>query len=194
MSYMAVWGPKGFLISPTKIVTLDDFSSSVELKSDSENDTSGKSPTNTRGLIPQIIEFSVTYTRAAGTDPRTQLEEWQSLVGEMYPLYIGDKRFGPSYLILKAVSSEDYVFSAKGDILSVTIGISLEEYTGSASSAATRTTSSNSSNNSNQQSAADRAASVYEDTVERQRAMDATASASDRQRLANPAEQAYFGD
>lgn len=191
MSNMAIWGPKGFLISPTKIVTLDNFATTVELKSDSENDTSGKSPTNTRGLLPQVIEFSVTYTRAAGTDPRAQLEEWQSLVGEMYPLYIGDKRFGPAYLILKAVNSEDYVFSAKGDILSVTIRISLEEYTGAASSAATRSTSSNSSN---QQSAADRASSVYEDTVERQRAMDATASASDRQRLSNPAEQAYFGD
>ena len=96
MSNMAQWGSKGFLLSPTKIVLMEAFSTSVELKADSESDTSGTSQTNTRGLIARPVSFSVTYTRAAGVDPRAQLEEWESLVGQSNPLYIGDKLCGPS--------------------------------------------------------------------------------------------------
>lgn len=173
MSYMAQWGPKGFLLSPTKIIFLENFTTSVELKADSENDTSGTSPTNTRGLVARPISFSVTYTRAAGVDPRAQLEEWETLVGQSNPLYIGGKRFGPNSLILQKVNASNFVFSPSGDFLSVTANLSFVENTGGKTSSASATTSKKASTGSN-------VASIYAEAAARSKAMNATASSSDR--------------
>lgn len=180
MAYMAQWGPKKFVLSPTKIIILEGLSTSVELKSDSENDTSGTAPTNTRGLVLRPVSFSVTYTKAAGADPRSQLEGWESLVGKSYPLYVGDKKFGANSLILKKVDSSNYVFSPKGEILSVTVNISMTEDAGGKTSKAKTTSTTTQSTTS---SSASRAASVYADTVAKKKAMNATASAADRERL-----------
>ena len=126
--YTAMWGPKGFIVSPSKIVPFKDFKTTYALKSDSENDTSGTPPTNTRGRELQPITFSTTYVRAAGVDPRGQLDEWYALIGKSYPLYIGGKRFGPAKLTLKQVDVSDCLFTNGGDFLQVSIAITLEEY------------------------------------------------------------------
>lgn len=130
MKYQAQWGPKGFLISPEKIVTFDGFSTSIELNDDSGNDTSGTPPTNTTGRKPQNINLSITYIRAAGVDPRAQFEEWTSLVGKAYPFYISGKRFGPEQLQLKKIDLSGLKLSNDGSFLSCTVAVSLEEYTG----------------------------------------------------------------
>lgn len=176
MSNMAQWGSQVFLLSPTKIMLMENLSTSVELKSDSENDTSGTSPTNTRGLVAQPISFSATYTRAAGVDPRTKLEEWQSLVGKSNPLYIGGKIFGPASLILKKVDASNFVFSPKGDFLSVTVNLSFVEHSDGQTSKAAKTTKTTKSTKKK----STKAGSVYVDTVEKRKAMNATASANDR--------------
>ena len=186
MSYMARWGPKGFLVSPTKIVTLDDLNTSVSLKSDSENDTSGTSPTNTRGLLLQPVSFSVTYIRAAGTNPRAQLDEWNNLVGQSNPLYIGGKRFGPNSLILKQVDAADFVLSPNGEILSVTISISLEEESEGKTSKLTESTAKKSGSSAS--SSQSKAAATYAATVEKRKAMNATASPADKQRISQARE------
>lgn len=177
MAYMAQWGPKKFVLSPTKIIILEGLTTSVELKSDSENDTSGTSPTNTRGLVLRPVSFSVTYTKAAGTDPYAQLTEWEGLVGKSHPLYIGDKKLGTNPLILNKVDSSNYVFSPKGEILSVVVTISMTEDAGGKTSKTT-TTSTNST--TTQSASASRAASVYAETVAKKKAMNTTASTSDK--------------
>lgn len=177
MSYMARWGPKGFLISPTKIVAMENLRTSVTLKSDSENDTSGTSPTNTRGREAIPISFSVKYIRAAGVDPRAQKEEWESLVGQSYPLYVGDKRFGPELMTLTEVDF-DITLSNNGDFLSVEVEISLEEYSeGKKSNLKSSSTSSTVPASS---ASADKASATYAATVEKRRAMNAAPSSADR--------------
>ena len=167
MSNMAQWGSKKFLLSPTIIMLMENFSTSVELKADSENDTSGTSPTNTRGLVARPVSFSVTYTRAAGADPRTQLEEWESLVGQSNPLYIGGKRFGPTSLILQKVDASNFVFSPNGDFLSLTVALSFVENSAVKTSASATTPKS-------------KVASIYAEASAKSKAMNATASASDK--------------
>lgn len=171
MSSMAQWGSKEFLLSPAKIALMENFTTSVELKSDSENDTSGTSPTNTRGLTARPVSFSVTYTRAAGMDPRAQLEEWESLVGQSNPLYIGGKLFGPSLLLLTKANSSDFVLSPNGEFLSVTINLTLVENTGGKTSSSTKAKTKKKTTSTS---------SVYDDTVAKRKAMNATASASDK--------------
>ena len=165
MSYGARWGPKRFHTSPSQIIPFNDFSTSVELKSDSKNDTSGKSPQNTRGLLLRPFSFSVPYYRASGTDPRAQLTEWESLVGQSYPLYIGGKRFGPNSMILKKVDASDFAISPNGDITGVVLKISMEE---DANGKTTNVIDSSYTTSSSE---------------EKKKAMNATASAEDRARL-----------
>lgn len=127
--YMAKWGPKGFLVSPEKIVTFDGFSTSISLKNDNANDTSGTAPTNTKGREPQTVSMSINYVRAAGVDPRAQFDEWSSLVGQAYPLYIGDVLFGPDLLMLTKVDLSDLQLTSDGRFISAKVAVSFDEYT-----------------------------------------------------------------
>ena len=81
MEYTALWGPKGFIISPSKIVPLMDLSTSFAVKSDTGNDTSGTSISNARGRELQKVSLSTLYVRGAGVDPRGQIAEWEAVVG-----------------------------------------------------------------------------------------------------------------
>lgn len=146
MQYTAKWGPKGFIVSPTKIVPLRDLSTSFSIKSDNGNTTSGTKTTNTRGRELQTLSLSTLYVRAAGVDPRGQIAQWESLVGEAYPLYIAGERFGPQKLMLKSVSVSDVLLSNTGLFLQCAISLSFEEY--SNTSTKTTTTSKTSTNTS----------------------------------------------
>lgn len=171
MGYMAQWGPKGFIVSPNKIVPINDFSTTVALKADSENDTSGTNPTNTRGLEPQTIMLSTTYLRAAGVDPRGQFEEWSSLVGAAHPLLIEGKRFGPPKMQLSQVDLSGVEFTSTGAWLKAEISITLAELPDKKG-----TVSSNAASAS-----ATKAASVYEATVAaKKQALNASASKADK--------------
>ena len=175
MTYTARWGPKGFLVSPTKIVPIDGLSASVAVKSDGD---SGSSPTGARALEPQKITFGATYLRAAGVDPLAQFEEWKSLVGQAHPLYIGDKRFGPAKMMLSSVEMSDVLLTNSGEFLKVMLSISMEEYV---SDPATKTRSSSSAAKN---TTASKAATVYEKTVaEKQAALNAGASSNDRKMI-----------
>lgn len=129
MEYTAQWGPKGFIVSPTKFVSFDDFSAAFAVKSDNNTNTSGTSQSNTLSVEPQKIALATTYVRAAGVDPRAQIEEWKEQLGKYYPLYIGGERFGPQYLQLKKVDVSNLLVDNNGLFLQVTVTIALEEYT-----------------------------------------------------------------
>lgn len=191
MGYLAQWGPKGFLISPTKIVPFEDFATSVSLKADSENDTSGTAPTNTRGMELQPMSFSTTYLRAAGVDPRAQIDEWNGLIGQSHPLYIGGKRFGPAKMTLKKVEANDFLFTNSGDILRAVVKVTLEEFSEGKTSKLASTASKSASASSST------AASVYSQTVakkeaEKKAAMNATASRSTRAEKVNKREMSLL--
>ena len=171
MGYMAQWGPKGFLVSPTKVAVLEGLSTSLTLKKDSENDTSGTQPTNTRGRELRPITFKVTYLAAAGVDPRGQINEWEAQLGNSYPLFIGGERFGPEKMKLTKVSASDIWLDNFGNFLKAVVSITMEEYSEGKTSKLI----------SKDGSAASKAAATYNATVAaKKEAMSATASASDR--------------
>ena len=172
MKYQAKWGKKGFLVSPTKIVPFTDFKTGKKLKSDSNNDTSGKKPTNTRGIEAQEMSFSVKYLSAAGVNPRAQYEEWCGEIGKSYPLYIEGKRFGPAKMMLQSVDLGESLFSPSGAFIGLTLSISLVEDTTKATAARKSTATT---------SASKKAAAKYEETVKaKKEAMNATPSKEDK--------------
>lgn len=189
-TYMARWGPKGFLVSPSKIVPFDSFTTDMKLKSDSENDTSGTEPINTRGRELRTISFETQYYAALGVDPRAQIDEWENLLGQAYPLYIGSKRFGPPRMKLTQVSTSDLKLTPNGDMISCKIAISMEEYSEgktsqlvstSSTSSASKSTSSSSKKSSTSSSSQTSAARQYVDNIlDKRQAMNATASKADK--------------
>lgn len=173
MGYKAQWGPMGFIVSPDKIVPFENLTTSITLKSDNGNDTSGTSPTNVRGREPQPMSFSTKYMRALGVDPRERFEAWSALVGQSYPLYIGDQRFGPAKMMLTGINMSELITSNTGVFLSVKLDITMQEDTTSA----TKTTKSSSKKKA---SSTSKAGSTYAKTVEKKKAMKATASKDDK--------------
>lgn len=131
MAYQARWGPKGFIISASKIVGIEDFKTAYALKTDTNADTSGTPPTNTKGRELQTVSFSTTYLREAGTDPRGQLAEWYAQVGNAYPLYLGEKTFGPPKLQLQNVDVSDVLLDNAGNMIKCKVGLTFKEYSNS---------------------------------------------------------------
>ena len=177
--YLATWGPKKFLVSPEMIVPFQDFKTSYILKADSENDTSGTAPINTRGRELQTMSFSTMYLRVAGTDPQAQIKEWENLLGSSYPLYIRGQRFGPAKMMLTQVDVSGVEFSNTGLFLKATISITLKEYV---ESNTTNVKAGTGGSGSSTGSASTKAANKYAETVEKKKAeaMNTTASKNDK--------------
>ena len=170
MEYTALWGPKGFIVSPSKIVPLLDLSTSFSVKTDSGNDTSGTATTNTRGRELQSLSLSTLYVRGAGVDPRGQIAEWEAQVGKAYPLYIEGQRFGPAKLMLKSVDVSDVRLSNTGKFLQCAVALQFEEYSTEKDTTTTPVTPSSS-----------KAAAVYNSlSAEKNTALSTTANASDK--------------
>ena len=128
MSIMAYWGPMSFEVSTNRIAVLQNLTTSLTLKEDSENDTSGTEPTNTRGRELRPMSFDITYHAAAGNNPRAMISAWESLLGYSYPLVIGGQRFGEGKMKLKNVSTKDIQLTNSGGFIQAAVSISLEEY------------------------------------------------------------------
>lgn len=157
MSIQAKWGPLLFVVSTSKITSLSDLTTNFSLKTDVNEDTSEASSTNTKGRELQKVSFMVRYLRAAGIDPREQMENWGAQLGNSYPLYVGGRIFGPSSLQLESIDVSSIQLSNNGEILSCDIMVSFLE-----STEVTRTTTTSTAKTSNSE------------------AMNATASASEK--------------
>lgn len=116
MGYTARWGPKGFLVSPEKIVPIIELKTALSLDKDTGN------------LDSQEIELSTSYYKATGVDPRAQWEEWKTLIGKAHPFYIGEERFGPPKMKLMGINLSDVILANSGEFLAVTIGLIFSEY------------------------------------------------------------------
>lgn len=181
MEYTALWGPKGFIVSPTKIVPLLDLSTTFAVKSENSNSAGGTATTNTRGRELQAVSLSTLYVRGAGVDPRGQIAEWEALVGEAHPLYIESERFGPNKLMLKSVEVSDILLSNSGKFLQAAVALKFEEYSDGKATSTTRKTTSSTASTTATSASASKAAEVYQSTVEKKKAaLNATAKPLDK--------------
>ena len=103
MGVIASWGTKKFEVNPKKIYPFRDFSTGFKLKTDANADTSGTSPTNTRGRELEQITCSTYLLASAGVDVRGEFGSWRKLVGEAHPFFIGGVSFGAGNFQLESV-------------------------------------------------------------------------------------------
>lgn len=128
--YLAQWGPKGFLIDPTKIVPFSDLSTSFSLNSEFHTDTTGKEPVNVRGRAMQPITFNTTYLSVFNVDPKGQMHQWYDCIGMTYPLFIGGVQFGPPLLQLVSVDWSNFRHLQTGKIIGADAALTFNEYEG----------------------------------------------------------------
>lgn len=128
MAYQAKWGSQGFIIDPTKVVPLMEFSTSYSRKSDTNEDANGTQTSNARGMELQPVHLKTTYFSGAGVDPRKKIAEWKKQFGKKYPLYLNGKQFGPKLLELDSVSFDNFKLDNEGRIIQVDATIELVEY------------------------------------------------------------------
>ena len=140
MGYTARWGPKGFIISASKVVPLEDFKTSYSVKSDTNADTSGTPPTNTQGMELQPLDVSTRYLRALGTDPIGQITEWRAQLGKTWPFLLNGKQFGPKFT-LQSFEVADVMFSPAGEMIGCTIDLHFEEFSPATTTNASATAS-----------------------------------------------------
>ena len=177
MEYTALWGPKGFIVSPSKIVPLLDLKTSFAAKTDSGNDASGTARTNARGRELQTVTLSTLYVRGAGVDPRGQIAEWEAQVGNSYPLYIDGSRFGPAKLMLKSVDVSDILLSNTGKFLQCAVALKFEEYSNETTTKKTTTSTAKAAPTAS----ASKAEAVYNSlAAQKDTALKATAKPSDK--------------
>lgn len=144
MAIMAKWLSKNWEVSRKKIAVLSGLSASRKLKTDTNNDKAGSSPTNVRGFELQTFSFDFTLGDVAGSDPRAEWESWESLVGQSAPFFLADKRFGPERMQLTEVSIGDMVLDDFGRIRQAKFSVSFSEDAAEASAkkASTKSTAS----------------------------------------------------
>lgn len=138
MGYTARWRNKGFIISPYKVVALENLKTSFGLDTQNNMDTSGTPSTNTLGRKLQEITLETTYARALGTNPRAQLDEWDANVGGYDTLYIQGKPFGADKMQLINVDVSDIKLTAAGEFLSVRVALTFREYQPQAAAISTK--------------------------------------------------------
>lgn len=199
MSIQAKWGPLSFVVSANKINSISDFVTSFAVKTDVNSDTSGASVVNTKGREPQPISFKVKLLRAAGIDPLSYVETLKQQVGETNQLYLNGRAFGPSKLQLQRVDISETRLNNDGEMLACDALLSFLEYSPSTSVSTTKTTTTKKTATStpSKSTAASTTSSAYNATpaqrdaniradtsahwtTEKDRAINATASASDK--------------
>lgn len=108
---------------------LDGLSTTYKMTEASNNDKTGKSPTENIGMELEEYSFSTEYKVETGTqDVWAIVELWKSMIGKAAPLIIGSRQIGPPKLQLKQVSVGDVKISALGTVRSAKLSFSFKEF------------------------------------------------------------------
>lgn len=140
MGVIATWGNKKFEVTPNRIYPFNDFATSFKLKTDANSDTSGTTPTNTRGRELEEIKISTRCLAVAGVNVRNEMGSWRKLVGETHPLLIGGTSFGAGEFQLESVDISETQLDVNGNFLAATLSFTFREFTTSQKAATTKAT------------------------------------------------------
>lgn len=128
MPNIAEWNGKRWETSGKKITPLEDLTTGLVLETDTNEDNEGKSPTYNKKFQLQSFSMSTLYSTNVGASPKEEIDSWYALVGEVAPLFIGGKPFGPNEIQLKSVQISAIVLDDYGRIREAKFSFQFEEY------------------------------------------------------------------
>ncbi|AOZ91623.1 phage tail protein [Paenibacillus crassostreae] len=152
MMAIASFQGKIFMVSSTKVYTLDGLEWSGSLNTESQEKLKSKPSTYIKGQALNTMSFDIPLRADMKTDVRKQIEAWEAIRDKQSPGFfvLGTKPLGKNKWLLKSVATSDTVIDNKGTIISAKINLSFEEYVraGSAQAAKAASNSSGSSRTS----------------------------------------------
>lgn len=126
------WHDMTWEMSSDHIRTMEDFEYTRELDVEKNEDSEGQPPSQTVRLKPDKITIGYEVARAAGVDPRDEIESWywRMSAGVHAPLFIqGRHIFGQEYLVTKAHFVKGTgLTDANGRMNAAHIEVEFEEY------------------------------------------------------------------
>ena len=119
-----------FEVSDKKVLTFSDFTRSVGSNWTTHQLIDGKPHSEYIGGKLQSINFSVKFTAALGVRPRQMLQKLEKMAEgrEVFPLVIGGRPVGKNQWKITAVSETWGAILNRGEIVSASVAITLEEY------------------------------------------------------------------
>lgn len=140
MAVMAAWLSKKWEVSNSKVVTLNNFSGSREIEVESKSSETGNQAQDVKGFKNRSMTFDFTLSAVAGfPDVQSEINSWESLVGQKAPFYIKGKKYGADKYLLTKAAHSNVIFANDGTMLQATIAVTFEEYSQTANSTKTST-------------------------------------------------------
>ena len=126
---IASWNDMIWECTPSCITRPEGIQSARAIKSETNDDKKGKTPTENVGFNDEEVTLSTTYRVETGTrDIRGVYEKWRGLVGKAAPLVIGSAIFGPDKMQLQSVSISNISTRADGTFMAATLSFKFVEF------------------------------------------------------------------
>lgn len=128
--YIAMFGPKGFTVSSSKVITFDEFSLSSSLQTESQESKDKKPSTYIKSAGLDTFSLKVKLDRSLGVLPMEQIKDWMQIKDESkpYPFLLEGKPLLNTKWLLKSVAVSDTIIDGKGYLLAATLTLSFEEF------------------------------------------------------------------
>lgn len=127
---IGTFGDIVFQVSDEKIFTPHTFSMTVGSEWATHDNIGGKQKSEYVGSSLRKISFDITLSAEMGVNPRKLLQRLEQMAegSEAYLLVIGGKPIGAHLWRLVSLSEEWQTVLNRGEVISATASISLEEY------------------------------------------------------------------
>lgn len=140
MAVMAMWRDKTWEVSPSKVMALQNLSTSYKLKAEENTDVEGSPATNERGMELVPLNLDMTLHAALGVDILAELESWRQRIKLSGSFLLAGRQLGPT-MQLQQVDLSNVQLDDLGRIRVATIALSFEEVADTASTAPATSTS-----------------------------------------------------
>jgi len=127
---IASFGTKVFEVSGDKIYTFQDFQCSASLQTEKQDSVGNKPSTYNKGSDLDTIGFKLKLDISYGINPRNEWEDWKTIMESSvsYPFILGGKPIGNNKYLLVGVKPSNFNVDNKGNILSMELDFSFDEY------------------------------------------------------------------
>ena len=115
--------------SPNVITYLESLSTSYSMKTDTNADKEGNSPTEQVALSDEEISLSTTYRIETGaSNIKEIIGQWKAMIGLAAPLIVGDELFGPDNVQLQSVSVGNISMRPDGMFTAAPLSFKFKEF------------------------------------------------------------------
>lgn len=136
---IAVYGPVVLRGGIVGSMPMQDLSRELSLDVEVQDQSGGKPATLIKGAGLERVQFGVTLSRYMGVTPELVIGQLRQILtaGVPYALVMGGAPVGEHKWLLTSLSVSDVTLNGRGEMISATVKLTLDEYVREGSKAAT---------------------------------------------------------